>query len=121
LKELPYEERLKKLSIPSLEYRRNRADMIQVYRIFSGLDKLDASLFFEMNTSGPTRGHTLKIKKHHISTRLRQKSFSQRIVNLWNDLPADLVTAGSINIFKNGLEKYWLTIVDKYDPNFIFA
>ena len=33
VKNLPYEERLKKLELPSLEYRRFRGDMIQVYKV----------------------------------------------------------------------------------------
>ena len=32
LAKLSYEERLKKLSIPSLSYRRFRGDMIEVYK-----------------------------------------------------------------------------------------
>ena len=31
LKDLPYEARLRKLGLPILEYRRERADQIQVY------------------------------------------------------------------------------------------
>ena len=34
IKDLSYEQRLKKLGIPTLQYRRQRADMIQVYNIY---------------------------------------------------------------------------------------
>ncbi len=37
----PYQDRLRILGLPSLEYRRERADMIQVYKILHGIDKLD--------------------------------------------------------------------------------
>ena len=41
LKHLSYEDRLKTLGMPSLEYRRERSDMIQVYKIMHGIDKVD--------------------------------------------------------------------------------
>ena len=43
---LSYEERLRILGIPTLEYKRHRADLIQVYRLFSGIDRMDANVFF---------------------------------------------------------------------------
>ena len=36
---LPYGERLKKLSLTTLYYRRQRADVLQVFRIIKGIDK----------------------------------------------------------------------------------
>ena len=37
---LPYEERLKFLGLPTLEYRRDRSDMITLYKSIYGLDDL---------------------------------------------------------------------------------
>ncbi len=34
-------------------------------------------------------------------------SFSVRVVKYWNKLPASIVTAPSVNIFKKRLEKVW--------------
>ncbi len=34
---------------------------------------------------------------------LRKFTFSQRVVNMWNDLPAEVVTASSVKMFKNKL------------------
>ena len=34
---LTYEERLKKLNLPSLEFRRARGDMIETYKIIHGV------------------------------------------------------------------------------------
>jgi len=33
LRGLPYEQRLRKLNLPTLRYRRHRGDMIEVYKI----------------------------------------------------------------------------------------
>ena len=41
IKHLSYSERLKALVFPTLEYRRERADMIQVYKILHDIDKAD--------------------------------------------------------------------------------
>ena len=41
IKHLSYSERLKALGLPTLEYRRERADMIQVYKILHEIDKAD--------------------------------------------------------------------------------
>ena len=46
MEELNYEQRLVKLGLPSLQYRRTRADMIQVYKIVTGLDRINPKLFF---------------------------------------------------------------------------
>ena len=40
LKELPYEARLKKLGLPSLEFRRLRSYVNEVYKILNQLDRV---------------------------------------------------------------------------------
>ena len=40
LKHKSYTESLKSLGLPSLEYRRLKADMIQTYKIFKNIDRL---------------------------------------------------------------------------------
>ena len=39
----------------------------------------------------------------------RKESFSLRVKTLWNDLPEVIVTAPSVNSFKNRLDKHWST------------
>ena len=39
---------------------------------------------------------------------LRKYSFCNRVTNLWNSLPNEVVTASSLNIFKNRLDKHWI-------------
>ena len=60
LKETSYPERLKLLGVPTLEYRRDRADMVQVYKILHGLDKAERDSLFKMATYQQTRGHPSK-------------------------------------------------------------
>ena len=43
--------------------------------------------------------------------------FTQRVVNLWNSLPDNLVSAPTVNAFKNRIEKLWNDAPFTTDPN----
>ena len=60
LKDKSYENRLRILNLTTLETRRLRGDLIEVFKIFKGFDNLDPTMFFELSTA-PTRGHSLKL------------------------------------------------------------
>ena len=62
-KNLSYTERLQKLGLPTLEYRRERADMIQTYKILHGIDNVDKDKLFTMAQYHATRGHSFKLQK----------------------------------------------------------
>ena len=49
LRDRCYEDRLRALNLPSFLYRRSRIDMIQTFRIMTGIDDLEASYLFTMN------------------------------------------------------------------------
>ena len=59
LKHLLYNDRLKPLSIPSLEYRRLRADLMIVNQI----DRTPINKFFKTNDEISTRSNGLKLFK----------------------------------------------------------
>ena len=62
----PYEIRLKKTGLISLEMRRLRADLIEVFKIMKGMEDVSQDMFFQPSTSKRTRGHSLKLqKKNH--------------------------------------------------------
>ncbi len=46
MRHLPYEERLQRLGLYSLQRRRRRADLITAFKIFTGLLDIDPNLFF---------------------------------------------------------------------------
>ena len=116
LKQKAYPDRLRELQLPTLAYRRQRADMIQIFKILRGFDRLIPSKFFLLATGSTTRGHNFKIVKQRFNTRLRQYAFSVRSVNNWNALPNEVVNAATINQFKSSLEKYWKNNTNKFDP-----
>ena len=51
---------MKELGLPSLQYRRSIADLIDVFKILNGIDKCDKDQLFRMQTNQNTRGHTQK-------------------------------------------------------------
>jgi hypothetical protein len=105
LKDMEYEKRLEALKLPSLVYRRKRGDMIEVFKYTHNIYKVPMSPF-EMERSN-TRGHSYKIAKKRCQSSLRQNFFSNRVVNLWNSLPEDVVSSDSLNGFKNSLDLHW--------------
>ena len=88
---LPYHERLRSLRLPSLEYRRERADMVQVYKVLHNIDKVDKDKLFQMATYSATRGHSLKLFKRRNRLNVRANYFSQRVIDQWNAFPESIV------------------------------
>ena len=118
MQNLSYDQRLRTMEIPSLQYRRLRADMIQVYKIIHGIDNIDPNTFFEMSNDKRTRGHKYKILKQRAKCNLRRLSFSHRIVDTWNALPENVVDAPDVNSFKGLLNTTWTNHPLKFKPSF---
>jgi len=38
---------------------------------------------------------------------LRKYSFTIRVVNIWKNLPESVISANSVDSFKNSLDKFW--------------
>ena len=94
LQDLSYQERLQKLKLETLDYRRRRADLLEAYRIINGLHKLDLSCHCskcptkEMLTpslSSTTRGHSQKLQVQE-ATSIRKHFFFRRVSQPWNNL-----------------------------------
>ena len=62
--------------------------------------------FFEIKESKITRGHNYTLVKKQSRLDVRKYSFSQRTINVWNNLSTDCVHASSVNMFKNKIDKY---------------
>ena len=62
-----------------------------------------------LSENNQTRGNTYKLYKKRSKTELRKNFFSNRVIDHWNALSNDAVTAPSINSFKNRLNNHWKT------------
>jgi len=73
------------LGLPSLELRRLHLDLLYCYKIVFGLVCLDVNKYFTITA---TRGHQYKLYKAQCDNPKRHSFFTERIVNVWNSLPA---------------------------------
>ena len=80
-------------------------DLLETDKIMKGLDRVEVKRFFPLRKESRTRGHSLKIKGSQFRTELR-KNFSQRVENLWNSLPTEVVEATSLNMFKSRIDGF---------------
>ena len=97
-----YEERLKRIKLPSIEFRQIRGDMIQVYKIANNFyDPKSTANIFQFNHDTRLRGHIHKINKKFTNKSRFRNFFTNRVVLKWNSLPSDIVEAKSLNEFKN--------------------
>ena len=102
LKDLDYEERLRQLKLLSLLYRRQRGDLIQVYKYSH--NHYDTKTLFHIDEGSRTRGHNLKNIKENCRKDVRKRFFSLRINSLWNNIPSHVVNADTLNSFKKHLD-----------------
>ena len=82
------------LQLPSLAYRRFRGDMILLYKILNNYFSSDFSTLYTYSNTTTTRGHQFKLFKYHSRLNCRYNYF---LINDWNNLPAFVVNANSIN------------------------
>ena len=99
-----YHERLAELGMETLEERRHRMDMAQVYKIVTGKDKVNSGTWFTMARDGQrlTRGnaHPLSLKQQRSRLEVRRNFFSQRVVESWNAIPAVIKDSKNVSSFK---------------------
>ena len=70
---------------------------------------IDFADFFTISSVMSTRGHMYKLlnQKPHSTSRVRYNFFLTRAINIWNGIPEDVVTATSLNEFKNNLNDFF--------------
>ena len=117
---MSYEERLKQLRLPSLEYRRFRGDLIEVFKIVHNFyDPATTNNLFTFSDVDSTRGHNLKLKMRTTNTTLFNKFFTNRIIKAWNKLTTEAVNASSLNAFKNSIDRYFKDSIHSVNLDFI--
>ena len=117
LRTLDYSERLKRLDLPTLAYRRARGDMIEVYKHFHAYDASILPSSFQPKTR-TSRKHSFQLHNllHRDGTRgIQSNSFYYRTAKTWNNLPKEVVDARNLNSFKNLLDDYWKNEETKFN------
>ena len=89
LRKYSYADRLKILGLTSLKDRRERADMIEVYKIVNGKEHIDSVQFFRLTENHYCmRGHERKLTKERSRLDVSQEAFFQSKNNQLMEQPA---------------------------------
>ena len=115
---MDYTERLNKLDLSTLVYRRARGDMTEVYKHLNIHDQDAIPKNFRLHNRGSRRyDHQLVWNMPKDDTRgIQANSFYYRTIKNWNELPRNVVNATTINSFKKQLDDAWEDKPFKYDP-----
>ena len=106
MKDMDYTERLQILDLPTLCHRRERGDMIQVWKHFNTYDKCTLPSNFRP-LPRTNRKHPYQLtwnRPKDGSYGVQTNSFYFRVANTWNTLPNKVVEAENINTFKSRLD-----------------
>ena len=117
LKHLPYEDRLKRLDLPTLTFRRKKFDMIEMYKHFHHYDKCTLSESF-LPRNRPSRQHDFQLVPKTPKDGVRgpqTNSFFYRASKTWNELPKTVTHANNIAAFKRELDNAWKNDPSRYN------
>ena len=107
-----YEERLKECGLTSLEDRRQRGDMIEVWKILHGKEDVDPSTLFSMANDAADQitrssSYSLNVVKPKFKNDPRKYFFSVRSCETWNNLSYSVRESKSLNTFKNNYDEWY--------------
>ena len=97
------------MNLTTLETRRLRADLVEVYKIMHGMENVEGSMYFERVITGMsriTRGNEFKLFKKSVNLDLAKYNFGNRVVDEWNHLPDTLILGKNLGVFKGKLDKF---------------
>jgi hypothetical protein len=81
-----------------------RGDKIETYKILSGLEDANSSQFFTRPKMNNLRWHSKKLYTENLHKLVPKAFFNQRVIDQWNGLPEEIVTAKMLNrTFQEGV------------------
>ena len=96
LPDFSYNERLKRLNLLPLVYRREVKDLTTFYKLKCGHFNFSINSYFQFCSDKRLRSHSSnKLKINRVRTELFKGTFFNRIPYLWNNLPDELRTASA--------------------------
>ena len=104
IRNLSYENRLSTLQLPTLDKRLKRGDLILTYQILNQIFDVKPGDYFCFAPS-TTRGNNTKLVGTISNINIRHRFFTERVINHWNALPAEVVNAPTLNSFKARLDR----------------
>ena len=106
-----YEEKLRDAGLVLLEERRIRGDLIEVFKVMRGINKVRMEEWFELvdgaqrntrqnadiNEVGEAERRPDTLKSEWARLEVRKNFFTVRVVEPWNSLPANIKNATNVN------------------------
>ena len=94
----------------TLEDRRKRGDLIQMFGVMSERNRVDTSTWFK--PAVPRQGALttrlvsgyLNVERTQGRTEIRRNFWSVRVVDAWNSLPDTVKASPSVDTFKNSID-----------------
>ena len=116
-RDMSYRDRLVKLSLLPLEYRREIKDLVLIYNARASHIDLGHQYFFCQNVvRQKTRNSSeLNYKIPHAKQNYLKHSFYHRSINFWNKLPTDIKSVVTSRTFKRRLLDYYDNKTLSYD------
>ena len=119
LSNLEYEDRLREWNLTSLAERRKRGDLIQMYKVKNGLERIDwveGPIWARQTSSRNTSRNCHRLERElypskvyndfrHFVT-VRQEFFLNRVCEPWNRLTNSQIAVGSLESFKAEVDNF---------------
>ena len=115
--DLNYQERLCKLNLLPLTYRRDVSDIIFFHRcLYENCVNLNSYVNFTSSSSRETRNtvDSTKLCIPHCRTQGNKLSYFKRIVNTWNKIPADVRMIVDKPTFKRHVTKIFYNLLKSH-------
>jgi len=74
-----------------------------VIKLFGHVD-INFDDMFELRMSTNTRGHKYKLYKKCTTSSLRSSLYTERVVNVWNHSPSDVVNFNTLSAFERTIK-----------------
>jgi len=85
--------------------------MIELLKMIKGIYDPMCILYVEFRGLSEdlirTRGNRYKLIQHHCHYDLRKFNFTNRVIPIWNSLSDHVVSAETVNTFKNRFDRFW--------------
>ena len=84
-----------------------RGDLIHVFRVLKGFSYQGSGSLVQRRVMDLVRGNGCRLEKQRARLNIRANSLACRVVNSWNKLPTDVVSALTVTQFKLRLDAAW--------------
>ena len=102
-----YSQRVKDLNLISLEQKRLRGQLIEVFKFTRRFNNATVRGLFDLDFNNRTRNNREKLIVKCFNTSIAQHFYPIKITTTWNALPSNIVSSRTVNTFKNRLDEHW--------------